>query len=151
MLRSRAKSASGSASPTASCGCRSVWNRPTTSSPISPLPSRRPKEREMTTRPITVLKFGSSVLARKRDLAGSAGSDSADALALLVSTGESTAVALLALALERAGISAAALDPARIGLVAHGEALDADLLDVDVAAIERVLAARSVAVVPGFF
>ncbi|HTF91120.1 MAG TPA: hypothetical protein VK843_22080, partial [Planctomycetota bacterium] len=72
------------------------------------------------------------------------------ALALLLATGEAQSVALLALALERAGISAEVLDPARIGLRTRGPLLDADPIDLDVEVVRLALREKAVVVIPGF-
>jgi homoserine dehydrogenase len=135
-------------------------------------------------RPISVLKFGSSVLAGRRDLkhavheiyrelrearrvvavvsalgrttdrllgeARHFGESEPAALALLLSTGESRAVALLALALQRAGISTSILDPEQLGLRTHGSLLDGEPFALDAALIRRELELSSVVVVPGF-
>ncbi len=76
--------------------------------------------------------------------------DGASGFAGLLRLGEMRAAALLALALERIGIDARALDPAQIGLQAQGPATEARLVDVDKAAIARLLLAHEVLVVPGF-
>jgi homoserine dehydrogenase len=79
------------------------------------------------------------------------GGDPADSfVARLVRIGELRSAALLGLALERMGVRAATLDPHEAGLRARGEALDADLIDLDVAAVEERLACHDVIVVPGF-
>jgi homoserine dehydrogenase len=62
-----------------------------------------------------------------------------EALALLLATGETRSVALLALALERAGISCTVLDPAQLGLLSRGEALDAHPTQFDEALLRRTL------------
>ncbi|MEO6709248.1 MAG: hypothetical protein ABIP42_06685, partial [Planctomycetota bacterium] len=72
------------------------------------------------------------------------------ALALLLATGEAQSVALLALALERAGISAEVLDPAQIGLRTRGPLLDADPIDLDVEVVRNALREKAVVVIPGF-
>jgi homoserine dehydrogenase len=72
------------------------------------------------------------------------------ALAALAATGEETSAALLVLCLERAGISAEFADAAAINLRTRGDALDADPLSVDGAAVEARLQAAGVLVVPGF-
>jgi homoserine dehydrogenase len=72
-----------------------------------------------------------------------------EALAALLATGEAVAAALLGIALERAGLSAVVLDPARIDLRATGERLDAHPVHVDARRIEEALEGRT-AVVPGF-
>lgn len=79
------------------------------------------------------------------------GSPSPDALASLLATGESTAAAFLSLALEAAGIGNELLDPDRVNLRVRGPALDAEPSDVDVEVIEKALASKPVAVLPGFF
>src|SRR5688500_2652607 len=66
-----------------------------------------------------------------------------DALAALLATGEAVAAALLGIALERAGLAAAVLDPARIDLRAAGERLDAHPIHVDVRRIGEALDGRT--------
>lgn len=72
------------------------------------------------------------------------------ATAALAATGEATSVALLGLALDRAGVPTATLDSAGIGLRTEGPALDSRPVDLDTRAIARVLEHHSVLVVPGF-
>jgi homoserine dehydrogenase len=72
------------------------------------------------------------------------------ALAELLATGEQQSAALLAMALDRAGIAATLLNPAAIRLTLHGDRLDAMPVDVDVKSIRRALQATPVVVVPGF-
>jgi homoserine dehydrogenase len=72
------------------------------------------------------------------------------ALALLLSTGEKRAAALLALALDRAGIPATAFDPSRLGLRTSGRVLNAEPVRLNVGTIRRALENSRVAVVPGF-
>jgi len=72
------------------------------------------------------------------------------ALAALVATGEQAAAALLALALDRAGLPAEVLDAARLGLRTRGDRLESEPVDLDARVIEAVLASGAVAVVPGF-
>jgi homoserine dehydrogenase len=72
------------------------------------------------------------------------------ALAELLATGEQQSAALLAMALERAGVAATLLNPAAIGLTLRGDRLDAMPVDVDVKSIRRALQATPVVVVPGF-
>ncbi len=69
---------------------------------------------------------------------------------LLAGTGELASTALLALALDRAGVSAAIAPPWRIGLRVEGEPLDAQPAGIDVQAVGRLLAGHDVLVVPGF-
>lgn len=71
-------------------------------------------------------------------------------LALLLSTGEKRAAALLALALDRAGIPASAFDPSRLGLRTSGRVLNAEPVRLNVGAIRKALDNSRVAVVPGF-
>jgi homoserine dehydrogenase len=139
----------------------------------------------MTSLPISVLKFGSSVLRGSRDLGTAvheiyrelrAGRrvvavvsafegetdrliDSArslaeepneSALALCVSTAELQSVAALVIALERAGVRAAAFDASRAGIATRGPLLDADPCGLDARAIERELDRGAVVVLPGF-
>lgn len=72
------------------------------------------------------------------------------AVAALLGTAEQTAAALAVLALERAGVPAALLEPHAIGLVATGPALDATPTDVDTGAIDAAFRAARVLVAPGF-
>jgi homoserine dehydrogenase len=72
------------------------------------------------------------------------------ATAALVATGEATAAALLALALDRAGIPAAVLDPAEIGLVTAGGIADAEIAACNGARLLARLDQVPVVVVPGF-
>jgi homoserine dehydrogenase len=74
----------------------------------------------------------------------------AAAVAALLATGEAQAVALLTLALDRAGIPAVALDVAAVGIRTQGPALDATPTHADTSTLTTVLAGGSVAVVPGF-
>jgi homoserine dehydrogenase len=71
-------------------------------------------------------------------------------IAALVATGEAHAVALLSLALDRAGVPANSVDPGAISLRTHGAPLDSDPIAIHTSAIERLLADRPVLVVPGF-
>jgi len=135
--------------------------------------------------PITVLKFGSSVLRKEEDLAhavheiyrwvrqgqrvvavvSAIGSSTNQllaqsqaygdrinehAVAALVSTGEAQSSALLALALDRAGVPASIFDESRLGLRAEGSVLDSEPISLDADAIFRSLEKHAVAVVPGF-
>jgi homoserine dehydrogenase len=70
-------------------------------------------------------------------------------LAALLATGETTSSALLALALNRAGIPSRVLDPVQAGLRTAGGTLDAELIGVDVARLKSELR-RAVVVLPGF-
>lgn len=72
------------------------------------------------------------------------------ALAALVATGEQAASALLALALDRAGLPAEVLDPARLDLRTRGPLLDSEPVHLDAGRIRGVLGSGAVAVVPGF-
>jgi len=74
----------------------------------------------------------------------------ASSLAALLATGEAETAALLALALNGAGIGANTLDPGAIGLATSGPALDASATELNAAAIFRALEHRPVLVVPGF-
>ena len=87
------------------------------------------------------------LMRRARAAGGSA--ESAHVAALLA-TGEEACVALLALALERAGVPAARFDARTTGLLTAGPAHDAEPVGLDAEAFERALAACPVAVAPGF-
>ncbi len=73
-----------------------------------------------------------------------------EGFATLLSTGETTAMALLCVALQRAGIPAVGLDADRAGLRADGPLLDAELTALDRQAILAALDERPVVVLPGF-
>lgn len=140
----------------------------------------------MAKQPLTVLKFGGSVLGTARDYAaavadvkrhlrrgervlavvsalkGATDSLLADAhyfgsapepaaTASLLATGEAASAARLALALNAAGVAAALLEPAAIGLTTRGPLLDADPVAVDDDALRHALERSGAAVVPGFF
>lgn len=77
------------------------------------------------------------------------GADEA-ATAALLATGEANTVALLGLALARAGTPASVLDAAAIGLKTEGPLLDSRAVDLDRAAVHRALSRRPIIVVPGF-
>ena len=71
-------------------------------------------------------------------------------MATLVATGEATSAALLALALERAGLHSVVVDEVRLGLRTRGPILNAEPCGIDVPRVLSVLENASVAVVPGF-
>jgi homoserine dehydrogenase len=139
----------------------------------------------MLRKPITVLKFGSSVLNSEGDIpkaiqeiyrwhrighhvvavvsalgsttntllarARAFGPRLSDcALAALLATGEATSAALMALALDQAGIDSTVVDEVRLGLRTCGPVLNSEPCATDVAKILRILARTPVAVVPGF-
>lgn len=68
----------------------------------------------------------------------------------LIALGEFRSAALLALAAERAGLTAAVRHPHEIGLRAAGDREDAALIDVDAARLKRDLEDHDLVVVPGF-
>jgi homoserine dehydrogenase len=72
------------------------------------------------------------------------------AVAALLATGETTATALLSLALARAGVPAVALDEVRLGLRTRGPILDSEPCTVDASAVRRALELAPVLVAPGF-
>lgn len=71
-------------------------------------------------------------------------------LAALLATGEATSAALLALALDRAGIPATLLDPWRVGLRTGGPLLDAEPIEINRREIFRALEERPVVILSGF-
>jgi homoserine dehydrogenase len=87
------------------------------------------------------------LLARAERLAGA---PEPAGLAALLATGEATSAALLALALDRAGVPAALLDPWRVGLRTAGPLLDAEPRELNRREIFRALEERPVAVLAGF-
>lgn len=72
-------------------------------------------------------------------------------LARLLAGGERESAALFALALERAGVRAATLEPADGCVRASGAVLDAGDVWIDRAAFERAFARAAVCVLPGFY
>lgn len=79
------------------------------------------------------------------------GGDAPGALvARLARVGELQSAALMALALARAGLRAATLDPDEMGLMAEGSPLNSDLARVDAGAVRAKIERNDVVVVPGF-
>ncbi len=74
----------------------------------------------------------------------------ASAHAALLATGERAAAALLALHLERSGIAATLLDPARVGPHTRGPLTDAEPVTLSTPAVIEALTQRPVVVLPGF-
>ena len=81
---------------------------------------------------------------------GAGGGQRGTAYALLLAGGEMTSVALLTLALERVGVSAAPLNINQLGLKTNGDPLDAIPLGVNQEFVASCFAEHSVIVVPGF-
>ena len=79
-----------------------------------------------------------------------AGGDHPALLARVARVGELHSAALMALALVRMGMAATTMDPHEMGLMAEGEPLDANLIRLDVAAVQARLASHDIVVVPGF-
>jgi homoserine dehydrogenase len=75
---------------------------------------------------------------------------SAELVARLARVGELQSAALMALALGKAGLRAATLDPHEMGLVAEGSPLDSDLVALDADAVWARIHVNDVVVVPGF-
>jgi homoserine dehydrogenase len=67
-----------------------------------------------------------------------------------VALGEETSAALLALACDRSGLSAASLGVGELGLTARGPREDATPVSLDPARLQRAFEAHEVVVVPGF-
>lgn len=78
------------------------------------------------------------------------GAHDAHARAALLATGEHSSAALLALALDRAGVPSCVLSPAALGLLAQGPVLDAEPLQLDTHALRAAHARDEVAIVPGW-
>ena len=78
------------------------------------------------------------------------GGDHPALLARVARVGELHSAALMALALVRMGMAATTMDPHEMGLMAEGEPLDANLIRLDVAAVQARLASHDIVVVPGF-
>lgn len=70
--------------------------------------------------------------------------------AALLATGEATTVALLGLALAKAGTPASVLDASAIGLKTEGPLLDSRAVSIDRGAVQRAFTRRPIIVVPGF-
>jgi len=87
------------------------------------------------------------LLARARSMAGA---PEPAGLAALLATGEATSAALLALALDCAGVPASLLDPWRVGLRTDGPLLDAEPRELNRRELFRALDERPVAVLAGF-
>ncbi len=92
-------------------------------------------------------KTTDQLLARAERLAGA---PEPAGLAALLATGEATSAALLALALDRAGIPASLLDSWRVGLRTAGPLLDAEPRELNRRELFRALDERPVAVLAGF-
>ncbi len=92
-------------------------------------------------------KTTDQLLARAERLAGA---PDPTGLAALLATGEATSAALLALALDRAGIPASLLDSWRVGLRTAGPLLDAEPRELNRRELFRALEERPVAVLAGF-
>src|SRR5688572_26683553 len=72
-----------------------------------------------------------------------------EAYASLLSTGEATSAALLALALKRAGVPSKLLNPEQVGLRTTGDALDAEPVEANVERLRKELE-HAVVIVSGF-
>lgn len=75
--------------------------------------------------------------------------DNPEAVATLLATGEAASAALLALALERAGVPAKVLTPAQVGIVTAGDTLDGEPVRADTERIAKELTS-AVVIVSGF-
>tara|TARA_R110002073_G_scaffold303658_1_gene472107 strand:- start:6808 stop:8703 length:1896 start_codon:yes stop_codon:yes gene_type:complete len=86
------------------------------------------------------------------DVGASVGQNTHDAmLARLVRCGELKSAALMGLALQRSGVTAAVLDPHEMCLKAEGSALDANLTGLDAGRVLAHFTQADVIVAPGFF
>ena len=79
------------------------------------------------------------------------GTDSPQAAAAYVATGEQRTAALLTGSLNRCGIPARAVCPREIGLLARGPSLESDPVQVDESALERLWSTHPILVLPGFY
>jgi homoserine dehydrogenase len=79
------------------------------------------------------------------------GSDSAEAMAAYVATGEARTAALLLGSLQRSGLPARLLDPREIALVCTGSSLESAPLSLDRAALARLFELHPILVLPGFY
>jgi len=71
-------------------------------------------------------------------------------VARLARVGELQSAAMMALALSRAGLRVAILDPHEMGLVAEGSPLDSDLIGLDAKSMWAKIDANDIVVLPGF-
>ena len=100
---------------------------------------------------VSALDGATDRLARLARSVHDPGSPAADrAHARLLATGELQSVALLGLALERAGLPATLLDAGSLQLRTRGTPLDAEPVSVDREALTQALDATGLVVVPGF-
>lgn len=90
------------------------------------------------------------LLAQGELVGGSGATPHAAMMARLARVGELRSAALTGLALARAGVRTAVLDPHEIGLEAEGEPQDANLCALDSEAVNAALTSHEVLVVPGF-
>jgi homoserine dehydrogenase len=97
---------------------------------------------------VSAIGNGTEELLARAHAYGASVSD--HAVAALLATGEATSAALLALALDRAGIPAVILDEVRLGLRTRGPILNAEPCEIDVSAVDRALEQVPVVVAPGF-
>ncbi|TFI59449.1 homoserine dehydrogenase [Sphingomonas parva] len=97
---------------------------------------------------VSALAGETDALLDQAERVGSGGPDTL--VARVARCGELHSAALMALALAKVGVRACTMDPEEMGLVAEGEALDANLVGLDAEAVRAKLAAHDVVVVPGF-
>lgn len=71
------------------------------------------------------------------------------AVATLLATGEAVTAALLSSALKRSGIHSKILAPHQVGILTEGDPLDGEIVDANIAAVDRSLDA-SIVIVSGF-
>jgi homoserine dehydrogenase len=98
-----------------------------------------------------VSAIGNTTEVLIRDSQMLCGAPEAFATAELLATGERASAALLAIALDRAGVAARVVSPREIGFEVTGTPLDAEPTGLDVARVGELLHAAPVLVVPGFF
>ncbi|MCE7963090.1 MAG: homoserine dehydrogenase [Acidobacteria bacterium ACB1] len=71
------------------------------------------------------------------------------AVATLLATGEAVTAALLSSALKRSGIHSKILAPHQVGILTEGDPLDGEIIDANIAAVDRALDG-SIVIVSGF-
>tara|TARA_R110002051_G_scaffold48299_2_gene94926 strand:- start:16248 stop:17999 length:1752 start_codon:yes stop_codon:yes gene_type:complete len=98
---------------------------------------------------VSALDGETDALFEVGDVVGQSADDAM--LARLVRCGELKSAALMGLALQRAGVAAAVLDPHEMGLRADGSALDANLTGLDADRVRAYFQRADVVVAPGFF
>lgn len=86
-----------------------------------------------------------------REIERTIGTDSREATAAYVATGEQQTAALLVGALQRHGLPARAIEPREIALMAEGSLLESTPVRVNLQVLERLWSSNPILVLPGFY